>query len=52
LAGPPVDQSFDVVMYDVDLFDNDASIIAALHAQGRRIDSLFHCSLIHCSIVH
>jgi len=37
LADLPVDQSFDVVMYDVDLFDNDASIVAALHAQGRKV---------------
>jgi hypothetical protein len=35
LTGLPVDQSFDVDMYDIDLFDNDASTVAALHAQGR-----------------
>ena len=31
----PVDQSFDVDMYDIELFDNDASVVDALHAQGR-----------------
>jgi hypothetical protein len=35
LTGLPVDQSFDVDVYDIDLFDNDASTVAALHAQGR-----------------
>ncbi|MBN2548467.1 MAG: endo alpha-1,4 polygalactosaminidase [Anaerolineales bacterium] len=33
----PVDTSFDVDMYDVDLFDTDASVVAALHAQGRKV---------------
>ncbi len=37
LTGSPVDQSFDVTMYDIDLFDNDASTIAALQAQGRKV---------------
>jgi hypothetical protein len=37
LSGLPVDQSFDVPIYDIDLFDNDASVVAALHAQGRRV---------------
>src|SRR5262245_31838598 len=35
LTGLPIDQSFDVAMYDIDLFDNDASVVAALHAKGR-----------------
>lgn len=35
LANPPVDHSFDVDMYDIDLFDNDADSVAALHDQGR-----------------
>ena len=35
LADPPVDQSFDVEMYDIDLFDNDTAIVAELHEQGR-----------------
>lgn len=34
---PPVDQSFDVDVYDIELFDNDASVVAALHAQGRKV---------------
>ncbi len=33
----PIDLSFDVAMYDIDLFDNDASVVAALHAQGRKL---------------
>ncbi len=33
----PVDQSFDVDMYDIELFDNDASVVAALHAAGRKV---------------
>jgi len=37
LSGMPVDPSIDVDMYDVDLFENDASVIAALHAQGRKV---------------
>jgi hypothetical protein len=32
-----VDQSFNVAMYDIDLFDNDASVVSALHAQGRHV---------------
>jgi len=35
LTDLPVDQSFDVDVYDIDMFDNDASTVAALHAQGR-----------------
>ncbi len=37
LTGLPVDSSFDVDMYDIDLFDNEASSVAALHAQGRKV---------------
>ncbi len=37
LEGPSIDRSFDVDMYDIDLFDNDASTVAALHAQGRKV---------------
>lgn len=33
----PIDQSFDVAAYDIELFDNEASIVAALHAEGRRV---------------
>jgi hypothetical protein len=28
-------QSYNVAMYDIDLFDNDASVVASLHASGR-----------------
>ena len=30
-----MDQSFDVDMYDIDLFDNGSDVVAALHARGR-----------------
>jgi endo-alpha-1,4-polygalactosaminidase (GH114 family) len=33
----PVDQSVDAQMYDIDLFDNPASVVAALHAAGRKV---------------
>jgi len=33
----PLDQSFDVDMYDIEMFDNDASVVEALHAQGRKV---------------
>jgi hypothetical protein len=33
----PVDQSVNVPVYDIDGFDNDASVVAALHAKGRKV---------------
>jgi len=36
-----IDQSFDVQMYDIDLFDNDASTITSLHAAGRAVICYF-----------
>jgi hypothetical protein len=33
----PVDQSINVTLYDIDGFDNAASVVAALHAQGRKV---------------
>jgi hypothetical protein len=33
----PVDLSVNAVMYDIDLFDNDASVVAQLHALGRKV---------------
>ncbi len=32
----PVDLSVNAQMYDIDLFENDASVVAALHAAGRK----------------
>ena len=32
----PVDVSIDAEMYDIDLFQNDASVVAQLHAAGRK----------------
>jgi hypothetical protein len=36
-----LDTSVAVQVYDIDLFDNDASVVAALHAQGRRVVCYF-----------
>ncbi|MER6302537.1 endo alpha-1,4 polygalactosaminidase [Kitasatospora sp. NPDC001539] len=35
--GGTVDQSVDVPVYDIDGFENDASVVAALHAKGRKV---------------
>lgn len=32
-----VDLAVDAQLFDIDLFDNDASVVVALHAQGRRV---------------
>ena len=32
-----IDQSVDVPMYDTDLFDTSASVVASLHAKGRKV---------------
>jgi endo-alpha-1,4-polygalactosaminidase (GH114 family) len=37
LGDAPIDQSFDVDMYDIDLFDQSAAVVAALHAKGRKV---------------
>ncbi|GAB7182085.1 endo alpha-1,4 polygalactosaminidase [Kitasatospora sp. Ki12] len=37
LGGGTVDQSVDVPVYDIDGFENDASVVAALHAKGRKV---------------
>jgi len=37
LGDLPIDQSFTVDMYDIDMFDSDANTVAALHAQGRKV---------------
>jgi hypothetical protein len=33
----PVDQSVDASVYDIDLFENEASVVSSLHAQGRHV---------------
>ena len=33
----PVDQNATVSVFDIDLFDNDASVVASLHAKGRKV---------------
>jgi hypothetical protein len=33
----PVDQSVDAQLFDIDLFDNSASVVAALHHRGRHV---------------
>ncbi len=37
LSEPPVDTSVDAEVYDIDIFDNDASVVAELHAKGRKV---------------
>lgn len=32
-----VDQSFNVAMYDIDMFDNSASVVQSLHNAGRKV---------------
>lgn len=32
----PIDQTLPVEMYDIDLFDNDSSVVASLHAKGKK----------------
>ena len=32
-----VDESVQATLYDVDMFDNDAALVARLHAQGRKV---------------
>ena len=33
----PVDQNVKVQMYDIDMFDNDASVVSSLHNKGRKV---------------
>jgi hypothetical protein len=33
---PPVDQTVDAQMFDIDLFDNAASVMASLHSKGKK----------------
>lgn len=37
LTGLPIDQSFDVAMYDIDLFDNDTATVTELQARGHKV---------------
>ena len=37
ISEPPVDTSVDAQVFDIDLFDNDPSVIEALHALGRKV---------------
>lgn len=37
LSEPPVDTSVDAEVYDIDIFDNDATVVAELHAKGRKV---------------
>ncbi len=37
LSGERIDQSFDVDVYDIDLFESDAALVAALGERGRRV---------------
>ncbi len=37
LSEPPVDTSIEADVYDIDIFDNDAAVVAELHANGRKV---------------
>lgn len=37
ISEPPVDTSVDAHVFDIDLFDNDSSVIDELHALGRKV---------------
>jgi hypothetical protein len=37
LSDPPVDTSVEAQVYDIDLFDNDASVIRELHDRGSKV---------------
>lgn len=37
LSGLPVDTSVNASIFDIDAYDNDASVVAALHASGRHV---------------
>lgn len=37
LSEPPVDTSIDADVYDIDIFDNDATVVADLHAKERKV---------------
>jgi hypothetical protein len=41
LLNPPTDTSLNVSVYDIDLFDNNASTISTLHAQNRKVICYF-----------
>ncbi|TVY29122.1 hypothetical protein LHYA1_G002452 [Lachnellula hyalina] len=41
LENPPTDTSLNVAVYDIDLFDNTASTISKLHANGRKVICYF-----------
>lgn len=37
LAGEPIDLSVDAEVFDIDLFNNDASVVASLHKKGKKV---------------
>ncbi len=37
LTDQPIDPSFEVDMYDIEMFDSDAATVAELHTQGRKV---------------
>ncbi len=37
LSEPPVDTSIEADVYDIEVFDNDVSVVAGLHAMGRKV---------------
>ena len=37
MIGQPIDASFDMGMYDIDLFDNETNVVADPQIQGRKV---------------
>ena len=37
LSDQPIDMSFDVDMYDIDMFENNAGVVANLHERGHKV---------------
>lgn len=40
-TGLPIDQTVDAQVFNIDLFDNDAGVVASLHAGGKRVMCYF-----------
>jgi hypothetical protein len=41
LTGLPIDQTVNATVFDIDLFDNDASVITSLHQKGKKVICYF-----------
>ena len=41
-----IDQSYNVTMYDIDMFDNTASVVTSLHNAGAHRHLLYRCRYV------